>query len=486
MPDAKDPELKILHDVVASRQETDQERALAALDRYRIMLEKLDVPRTHYYWNHFYYFGVDALYRYKKLQEALALAREGTAHDPKYAAAWHQRGDVAYDLGRMAESFHSYKIGLRLTKDVTKRVGRMVSILLDQKRYRMAARLGRAVVANDGLPISFRASMARVELGMRNGDAALAHLDAFEAGASKVTDSTRDLRRKIESLRAHQLRHVAIAGMSYVGSTLLGTLLGSLPGCAHVGETQELIYRANPKAYEFPIIDFENDPPAEIPQCRVCGASCAVFTKEFRAELARDPADWYFRIGRRVGARIVISSDKFLTEYSVREPLSRFDLIVLYKPLPVWVHSFQRVEAQRVANGIPSSPMATDLPRTLRYWADSYYAFLKELRPRGRRVVINWERFVERPHEHFEVLLKLLRLPGDAGVFETVKAPHYVGGNAGIASIVKEGRVQFRPSRGGETLSSMDEATVAGHEAAQMVFRMLESCYRTDFRACIA
>jgi hypothetical protein len=95
--------------------------------------------------------------------------------------------------------------------------------------------------------------------------------------------------------------------------------------------------------------------------------------------------------------------------------------------------------------------------------------------------VLNWQRFCGRPHQHFEIMLKKLQQPGDASVFENVRAEHYFGGNDSIGPVLQAGRVSFRPPRAG-TLSLEDRTIVERHNAAQSVYRMLETCYRSDFR----
>jgi hypothetical protein len=479
MAPAMTADLERLHKAVVSSPESAPEQALIVIEEFGELLGAANLPATHTYWNHYYYYKLKRLFEQRRLSEGLRLAYEATLRNPGYAGAWHYKGIFENELERSLAAFHSLKTAWRL-RDDPNIMSRMVQILFARKRYRIAAKLGRRLFAGGLSTRSFRFLMAQIELQMHDADAALSHLDAFES-IGKATEYVRSVRRMAETLRAHQLRHVAIAGMSYVGSTLMGTLLGSLPGCAHAGETQELIYRADPKAYEFPVIDFDRDPPEAIPQCRVCGAACPVFTREFRAELARDRVDWYFRIGRRLGARIVISSDKFLSEYLFKDPLSRFDLIVLYKPLQSWVYSHLREEAYRASIGVVSSPAAFDLVRILNQWAHNYYGFLKDLRPQGRRLVVNWEQFAERPIEHFELMIEKLRLAGDASVFENVHAAHYVGGNDGIRPVLEAGRVSFRPSRAG-ALNPEDRAIVARHDAAQAVLRMLDHCYAHDFR----
>jgi hypothetical protein len=481
MQSAAAARLEALHQRVVSVGETAPDRALAAIEEFGALLKDSAVARKHYYWNHFYYYKVRLLIEQKRLGEALDLAREGTAGDPAYPGLWRLKGSAEYELGYLVDAFRSLKIAARLRGDTRYAVSRMLQILLRRRRYRIGAKFGRHALAGAEFEPSFRLLMAQIELGAGDAEAALSHLDAFE-NAAGATDHTRYVRRMAESLQTHRPhQHVAIAGMSYVGSTLMGTVLGSLPGCAHAGETQELIHRANPKAYEFPIIDFASDPPEAIPQCRVCGAACPVFTRAFRAELVRDPVDWYFKIARQMGAETIISSDKFLSEYLSKDPLFRFDLVILYKPLEAWVYSHLREEARRAANGGVTSPVARDLVRVLDQWAHNYYGFLKDLRPTGRRLVIDWERFAERPRDHFELMLKKLKLPGDASAFENVRAPHYVGGNDGIVPVLRAGRVSFRPSRA-EALGPEDQAIVDAHQAAQSVRRLLDTCYRNDFR----
>lgn len=472
-------DLESLHKAVVSSPEGAPEEALLVIEAFGERLGAARLPATHTYWSHYYYYKLKRLFEQRRLHEGLELACEAALRNPHYVGAWHYKGIFENELGRSLDAFHSLKSAWRLRNDPNI-LSRMVQILFARKRYRVAAKLGRTLFASGLSARSFRFLMAQIELQMHDADAALSHLEAYES-EGEPTAYARSIRRLAETLQAHQLRHVAIAGMSYVGSTLLGTLLGSLAGCAHAGETQELIYRADPNAYEFPLIDFDRDRPEAIPQCRVCGAQCPVFTRAFRAELARDPVDWYFRIGRRLGARIVVSSDKFLSEYQARDPLSRFDLIVLYKPLQSWVSSHLREEAYRASIGVVSSPVAFDLVRILNQWAHNYYGFLKDLRPQGRRLVVNWEQFAERPTEHFELMLEKLRLPGDAGVFQKIRAPHYFGGNDGIRPVLEAGRVSFRSSRA-EALSPENREIVARHEAAQAVLRLLDNAYAYDFR----
>ncbi len=473
-------ELEKAYEAIVSYRQVTPEQQAEIFDAYKAMLEDADLPRTHTYWSHYYYYRIESLYERQQFIEAMAMADEGVANNPRYSGVWQWRGEVQFKLGHMASAFHSFRNAFRAGVE-RKYIGpRLLAILLGRKRYLMAAKLGRAILASEAVENPFIAMMAEVELELRNADVALSHLDSFEKRKGSSTDYTRTLRLRAERLRAHQVRHIAIAGMSYVGSTLFGTILGSLEGCSHAGETQEMIYWADPKSYDFRLIDFANDPPDAISQCRRCGADCQVFDRQFRAELVRDPVDFYFRLGRRLGTQTVVSSDKFLSEYQAKDPLSRFDLVVLYKPLKSWVSSHRREEARKASYGVATSPDADDLVLVLDEWARNYHGFLKDLRPQGRLIVINWERFAERPHEHFDRIVKMLGLRGDSTVFGRLQNQHYFGGNDAMEAILKEGVVKFRPARI-EKLTAEDAATTDAHEPANRIFRMLESSYYRDF-----
>ena len=449
-------------------------------EEYKALLGELDLPRTHTYWSHYYYYRIMCLYELGKLEEALALTEEGKTHTPEYVGIWLWEGAIQYRLGNMVPAFRAYLRAMRAGAEIKDTGPRLVAILANRKRYRMAAKFGRKLVDSGHANPPLLGVMAEIELALKNAREALRHLDARELVAS-ANSYTQSLRQRAERLLAHDMRHVAIAGMSYVGSTLLGTILGSLPGCAHAGETQELIYAANPKAYDFRLIDFANAADDAIPQCRNCGPSCKVFDRNFRAELVRDPVDWYFRIGRRLGAPIIISSDKFLSEYLNKDPLARYDIIILYKSLESWVVSHRREEARKAAYGVSTSPDAANLVETLNQWADNYHGFLKELLPVGRRIVLNWERFSERPHEHLIRIIKNLGLSGDTTVFDHIREQHYLGGNDAMIDVFNAGQVKFRSPRTGRATIE-DRAVINSHKSAQQIFHMLEACYQSEFR----
>ncbi|MGH6979765.1 MAG: hypothetical protein ACREFC_01025, partial [Stellaceae bacterium] len=344
MKSAPDTELVAVHRAVVADDGARPSETAARLEHFGALLERATLPKTHNFWNHFYYYKVRHLHAQGAFQDALALAREGTEVNPGYAGVWTLRAGAEYQLGLTVAAFHSYKTALRRDPKLIALGGQLVNILVLRRRYGMAVKIGRGLIDAGQTGDLLHFALAQAELGLRNAPEAIRQLDAFETIAER-TDGSISLRARAENLLWHAasswaeggVRHVAIAGMSYVGSTLFGTLLGSLPGCGHAGETQELIYCADPKKYAFRRIDFDADPDRSIPQCRVCGRSCAVFTRAFRASLASDPVDFYFHIGRQMGVRTIVSSDKFLSQYLGKDPLDRYDLLILYRSLPGWV-----------------------------------------------------------------------------------------------------------------------------------------------------
>ncbi|MGC2413749.1 MAG: hypothetical protein WA459_13770 [Stellaceae bacterium] len=106
-------------------------------------------------------------------------------------------------------------------------------------------------------------------------------------------------------------RHITIGGVSFIGSTALGILLGSLDGCAHIGESRWLTERVDSKLGHSVAIDFSVDPPESWGHhCRVCGRRCPVLNPGFRARLAADPTRWYERIAHHIETDFLVSSDK--------------------------------------------------------------------------------------------------------------------------------------------------------------------------------
>jgi hypothetical protein len=72
-------DLETLHKSVVSSPDGAPERALIVLAQFAALLDAADLPGTHTYWNHFYYYKLKRLFEQRRLGEGLQLAEVGVA-----------------------------------------------------------------------------------------------------------------------------------------------------------------------------------------------------------------------------------------------------------------------------------------------------------------------------------------------------------------------------------------------------------------------
>src|SRR5262249_216980 len=150
---------------------------------------------------------------------------------------------------------------------------------------------------------SARLDRELVEAALSSGDADLAldllarakHPDAPSFERQRVLAKSLEAERKATG-SMDGIRHIAICGVSHVGSTAFGAVLGSLRGFAFPGETHHLtevslrrIGQGSGKASVADIEDVKRWPVA----CRVHGRDCDCFTVDFRRKLAANPVAAY-------------------------------------------------------------------------------------------------------------------------------------------------------------------------------------------------
>ena len=80
-------------------------------------------------------------------------------------------------------------------------------------------------------------------------------------------------------------------------------------------------------------------------------------------------------------------------------------------------------------------------------WGQKYMAYLKTIRQRGRRVVLNWEAFVAEPARHMRRLSTELDIVLEPALLEHVRLGHFIGGSTGIDVRALEGRSEARLAR---------------------------------------
>ena len=431
--------------------------------------------------------------RRREFEAALRSLDQAREAFPKVHELWTRRGLALRDMGRPSAAFQAFKRAYRLDPKHGANVYEMGKILHHRGRWRPAATL-LAQAAELGVRSSYlfeTLAVDRFYLGEPEAClAAVGQFRAMEGGLTSHVQRFEELATFAIATRSRlaltpapaSVRHITIGGTPYIGSTVLGALLGSTPGAAHAGEAEELVRRSSFIAEFGAEIDFDRHPRESYGHCRVCGPSCAVLSSEFRAALARDPVDYYGKIGRRLNASVLISGDKGVMHKEDRDPLFRSDLLVLYKTPLTWVRSNARQQRVKVEQGEiePSQMGAVD--DWLREWTVVYEALLALPIPKSRTVVVNWDQFVGAPFAHFDRLLRQLGLEGDPSVFEDIRFGHFIGGNgqSSVSEILKSGRVTFRSSDA-PPLSDADEAVVLHHPEAQALARRLDRRYRMTF-----
>lgn len=269
------------------------------------------------------------------------------------------------------------------------------------------------------------------------------------------------------------IRHVAVCGVSYCGSTLLARILGSLPAVANIGESHWLAHRrqggrtvrARPDAEDYAL---------QI-HCASCGPRCRVLDREFRVALLADPRDWYQKIAARLATRILVSADKNYGKLESLDPELRLDALVLYKDPLQAASSHFRYRSER---GAPE-PTARDVEHYLERWARSYEHFLDRFPAKGRKVVIGWDLLSEDFELTLPRLCEALALPWDPSVLRAIDpAQHCLGGNTRVNRRFRETQaVRFEPPRA-ITLSPALVAAAEPHRAQQVHRRLRESTGR--------
>ena len=275
-----------------------------------------------------------------------------------------------------------------------------------------------------------------------------------------------------EPARIHRpSRHLTIGGVSYCGSTLLGYVLGGLPGVANVGESHWLVNRrdgANTRA-----IDFAADPVELHSACNHCGVPCQLFDAGFRQGLADDPSHWFERIAERLECDVLISSDKNVPKLRALDPGLRFDLLILFKtPADSWRSTRRKAH------------VSTPLERHLSDWHDTYASLLHDLPATGRMACLHFDAFRHDPELVLERLCKLFELPFDAAATRLDPAPqHTFGGNPRAHRTLESGTREIQREEVPDELPATESERIAAFEASSPVLAELRARHQQDFGA---
>ncbi len=237
------------------------------------------------------------------------------------------------------------------------------------------------------------------------------------------------------------LQHIAIAGTSYCGSTVLAYQLGQLPGVKNIGETGWLTQCRTDNGTA--AIDFDQPLTGNTPVCHHCGEHCPVITTAFRRALQQNPANWYYQIAQQLNTHTLISSDKTPIKYREFDPQLRFDLLVLFKsPLQSWYSNYRKV-----LNNTEGMHPQSDIKDWARKWVDVYAAYLHDFQNIGVQQFVFFDAICDNPTSIADLAAALglsplatasdvnHTRPNSAAV--TADAQHYFGGNRLLTQAVK-------------------------------------------------
>ncbi len=273
--------------------------------------------------------------------------------------------------------------------------------------------------------------------------------------------------------------HVALAGISFCGSTLLSVMLGGLEGVGNIGESHKLTLNAD-------LLDTElvGDATQEINgrfvrDCKTCGPDCSVFPNAFRLALYRDPSNWYQKIHAQLGCKTLLSSDKNHAKLIAHDPSLNMSAIVLFKPPIESCYSFYRkVQSAEYANHT-----SFDLAYFKRAWLKSYQSFLDSFDVQGVRTVLNFEAFRQSPEHHMRRLCQLIDIPFDENCLQTATpSQHYFGGNRRVNKPYVSGTyaIDIQPPEPVELPESILR-DLQDDEALQSLYARLQQHYLADF-----
>ncbi|MGI8841299.1 MAG: hypothetical protein ACR2F8_11060 [Caulobacteraceae bacterium] len=388
--------------------------------------------------------------------------------------------------GAAASAFAAHKRLYRAGDPSGRAFRGLFDTLMGRKRYAAAERLATRLPAEDPAAAG-NLARDRAEIALARGDAAAAQAiieaAAGSAGAAQL-ESFAVIATALKAERAAGdtmagYRHLAVAGAAYCGSTTLGVVLGSMPAWAFAGETHWLTNARTPTLGLESILT-TSVPPARWPiACRVCGAACQCFDIAFRLGLAADPVGWYAKIADRLGVENLVTADKNLQLYWERDPLFRFDHLILYKSPVQHLRSMLKQQVRQNA----AAPLADNwVGANLDRWAQKYLGYLKTIRQTGRRVVVNWEAFVAEPARHMRRLSNLLDIPLDASCLEHIRLAHFIGGNTGVdvRGLKVDPRLALRASNAPDLPADLLEEAME-HPFANWMARVLDGEYRRDF-----
>ncbi|MCP5055388.1 MAG: tetratricopeptide repeat protein [bacterium] len=390
-------------------------------------------------------------------------------------------GDALEEDGRWSEARSVYTKALAREPENVSALRRLAGLAQLEGQAEEALELWQRL--NDLRPERPDACLQLARLHLHAGHAREALRFAERAAALAPEGKPHEIAHRARNLRDHLVRgirplaarHVAIGGMSFCGSTLLGFLLGSLPAVTNVGESHNLVYSRHGMR-SGPAGGSGSDLGGMAP-CSSCGAQpCPLWTLAFRHALAEEPVDWYGKLATQAGTPVLLSSDKSHAKLSGLDPFGRHDLIVLFKsPSAAWASARRRPRP-------PKEPS-----RYMTRWEREYARLLHDLPVEGRRVVLHFDAFRRDPAAHLRRLAELLEIPIPVGhdLLAITPDQHVVGGNKYThAGLRAEGGELAISAQDRHTLPADEAEAIAARELRSPVLRELREGHAAGFDGC--
>jgi len=210
---------------------------------------------------------------------------------------------------------------------------------------------------------------------------------------------------------------IGIVGQDRCGSTLAGRLLEALEGVRMAGELHWLVDAPpegtfHPKVPGWPISR----------QCTVHGLTCKVIPKDFYWSLtASDEPTVYERVRHRLGARTIVSTDKYPGYFERFVKSKTMFGLLLWKAPGQDAASLVRALGEAPAHAVRQ--LALDYRRMMN-WVDAFCT---------ASITVYYEDLAKRPRATIEAVSKATGIPVVRPV-QLISDYHSIGGNMAAAS----------------------------------------------------
>jgi len=337
-------------------------------------------------------------------------------------------------------------------------------------RFDRAAPLWERLVKEPSIGFEATVTLARVRAQMGVPVSISAMMEEFGWPGSYEVPGMRSFKAPVaEDVIEPGTRHIAIAGVSYCGSTLTDRIFAGLEGVASIGESHWLTTAVEDRQYKE--VDFDTVMLNRGTPCSVCGDACPVLTRDFRTDLIGDKTRWYYKIANQLGTKTLVSADKNYSRFLQLDPLMRFAALVLYKPpVDAWYSQYKKME-----QGLDEAVYLERLETYLETWYRSYALFLDHFEPLEGKIFVDFRQLSERPAEIMPKICQALGLSFDPIILERTRPGHAIGGNSGAMRGLREDdyKVNIRPM-GQPELPHSHLRHIRNHDKTRDIFAALE------------